>query len=87
MIELGCNALLIQERLVILSDGAKTIIRNLTVYLEQKSNFIFTEEHRDDTVIILAGYTNEMKYFINTANTGLPSRFKNWIEFYISTAI
>lgn len=39
------------------------------------------EEYRDDTVIILAGYTNEMKHFINTANTGLPSRFKNWIEF------
>lgn len=39
------------------------------------------EEYREQMVIILAGYTNEMENFIQNANTGLASRFKNWIEF------
>ncbi|QTJ41138.1 AAA family ATPase [Dolosigranulum pigrum] len=40
-----------------------------------------SEEYRDDMVIILAGYTEEMKEFIEESNTGLASRFKTWIEF------
>lgn len=39
------------------------------------------ENHRDDVIVILAGYTDEMKKFINTANTGLKSRFTSWVEF------
>lgn len=38
------------------------------------------DEMREDTVIILAGYSQPMKKFLQ-ANEGLSSRFKNWIEF------
>lgn len=39
-----------------------------------------SDELRNDTVIILAGYSQPMKKFLQ-ANEGLSSRFKNWIEF------
>lgn len=38
------------------------------------------EDHRDDLVVIVAGYTKEMKQFLS-ANTGLVSRFNKFIEF------
>lgn len=38
------------------------------------------EDHRDDLVVIVAGYTKEMKEFLNS-NTGLVSRFNKFIEF------
>ena len=38
------------------------------------------EDHRDDLIVILAGYTREMKEFLE-ANSGLKSRFANIIEF------
>jgi SpoVK/Ycf46/Vps4 family AAA+-type ATPase len=38
------------------------------------------EDHRDDLVIIVAGYTEEMKRFLK-ANTGLQSRFNKFIAF------
>ncbi len=38
------------------------------------------EDNRDNLVVILAGYTNEMNVFL-TANSGLASRFSNNIEF------
>lgn len=38
------------------------------------------EDHRDKFVVIAAGYTNEMKAFLN-ANSGFRSRFANNIEF------
>lgn len=38
------------------------------------------EDHRDDLVIIVAGYTNEMKSFLK-CNTGLVSRFNKFINF------
>lgn len=38
------------------------------------------EDHRDDLVVILAGYSREMEEFL-TANSGLRSRFPNLIEF------
>ncbi|OPZ25975.1 MAG: Stage V sporulation protein K [Bacteroidetes bacterium ADurb.BinA174] len=38
------------------------------------------EDNRDRLVVILAGYTNEMKEFIDS-NSGLQSRFNRYIEF------
>ncbi len=38
------------------------------------------EDHRDDVVVIAAGYTKDMKQFMET-NPGLESRFSRTIEF------
>lgn len=38
------------------------------------------EDHRDDLVVIIAGYEGELRRFIAT-NEGLKSRFTNWIRF------
>ncbi len=38
------------------------------------------EDNRDDLVVIVAGYTEEMKQFLSS-NTGLISRFNKFIEF------
>lgn len=38
------------------------------------------EDHRNDLIVILAGYTKEMSEFL-TANSGLKSRFANIIQF------
>lgn len=38
------------------------------------------EDNRDDLIVILAGYTREMKDFLES-NSGLASRFPNQIEF------
>ena len=43
------------------------------------------EDHRDELVVILAGYTREMQTFL-AANSGLASRFPNQIEFPDYTA-
>lgn len=43
------------------------------------------EDHRDELVVVLAGYTKEMQEFL-TANSGLASRFPNFIEFPDYTA-
>lgn len=40
----------------------------------------FVEDHNDNLIVILAGYTNEMNEFLKS-NTGLKSRFPNVIEF------
>lgn len=39
------------------------------------------EDHRDNLVVILAGYTDLMEKFIANANPGLKSRFRTWITF------
>ena len=38
------------------------------------------EDHRDDLIVILAGYSREMEDFLN-ANSGLKSRFPNILNF------
>ena len=38
------------------------------------------EDHRDDLVVIVAGYTDEMHDFL-TSNPGLISRFNKYIDF------
>ena len=43
------------------------------------------EDHRDELVVILAGYIREMETFL-TSNSGLASRFPNKIEFPDYTA-
>ena len=43
------------------------------------------EDHRDDLVVVLAGYSKEMAEFLK-ANSGLASRFANQIEFPDYTA-
>lgn len=43
------------------------------------------EDNRDDLIVILAGYTKEMKTFLES-NSGLASRFPNQIEFPDYTA-
>lgn len=44
------------------------------------------EDHRDDLVVILAGYKEEMSGFLDT-NSGLKSRFPNIINFEDYTAL
>lgn len=39
------------------------------------------DAHRKELVVIMAGYTNEMKDFFDRGNPGLKSRFSNWVEF------
>lgn len=38
-------------------------------------------DYRDKIIVILAGYTNEMRELFDTANAGLRSRFTNWVDF------
>lgn len=40
----------------------------------------FMEDHRDDLVVIAAGYTKEMQTFLE-ANSGIPSRFPVHVHF------
>ena len=46
----------------------------VTVLLQEMEN------HRDDTVVIIAGYEGDIKRFLAT-NDGLHSRFNEWIRF------
>lgn len=39
------------------------------------------ENYRSRVVVIMAGYTQDMKDFFNRGNQGLRSRISNWIEF------
>lgn len=39
------------------------------------------EAHRDDLIVIFAGYTKQMHDFIDNGNPGLASRIGKWIDF------
>lgn len=39
------------------------------------------ENYPDRLMVIMAGYTQQMRNFINNSNPGLPRRFTNWIQF------
>lgn len=39
------------------------------------------EDYRDNLIVILAGYNEEMHHFIYDTNPGLQSRINNWIDF------
>lgn len=39
------------------------------------------EDHRDDLIVIMAGYTTDMQDFFRRGNQGLKSRFSNWVMF------
>ena len=41
---------------------------------------VLMEDHRDDLIVIVAGYTEEMQSFLK-CNTGLVSRFNKFIDF------
>ena len=45
----------------------------------------YMEDHRDDIVVIVAGYTEPMRRFI-TSNPGLESRFNKYVDFADYTA-
>ncbi|MBQ7670670.1 MAG: AAA family ATPase [Clostridia bacterium] len=45
----------------------------------------YMEDHRDDLVVIVAGYTGPMKRFISS-NPGLESRFNKYVDFADYTA-
>ena len=39
------------------------------------------ENHRNDLIVIMAGYSKDMKNMIENANPGLKSRFPIWLDF------
>lgn len=39
------------------------------------------ENHRDNLIVILAGYSEDMRNMISNANAGLKSRFPVWLDF------
>lgn len=49
--------------------------------VEAMAEIIRQMENNPDTLVIFAGYTEEMKYFIQHANPGLRSRLTNIIQF------
>ena len=67
--------LFIDEAYALASDGKNDFGREAIDTLVK-----LMEDHRDNLVIIVAGYTEEMKQFLKS-NTGLMSRFNRFIHF------
>ena len=74
----------IQEALggILFIDEAYSLAKEGNDYGQEAIDTILKamEDHRDDFVVIVAGYTDLMETFINS-NPGLKSRFNKYIEF------
>ena len=69
------NVLFIDEAYSLVSEGSNDYGKEAVATLIKRM-----EDDRDKLVLIIAGYTNEMKKFIDT-NPGVKSRFNKFIEF------
>ena len=84
----GQTALKTQEKIqqamggVLFIDEAYSLAKKDDTFGEEAIDTILKamEDHRDDLVVIVAGYTKPMEHFINS-NPGLKSRFNKYIEF------
>ena len=84
----GQTALKTQEKIkaamggILFIDEAYALARKDDTFGQEAIDTILKamEDHRDDFVVIVAGYTGPMEYFINS-NPGLKSRFNKDIEF------
>lgn len=67
---------------VLFIDEAYSLTKNNDAYGSDVVNTIlkFMEDNRDNTVIIIAGYQNEIEQFIKS-NPGLKSRFNTYLTF------
>ncbi len=84
----GQTALKTQEKInqalggVLFIDEAYSLAQENDAFGQEAIDTILKamEDHRDDLVVIVAGYTEPMEKFINS-NPGLKSRFNKYIEF------
>ena len=89
----GQTAIKTQEKIeeaiggILFVDEAYTLVKDGNDYGQEAIDTILKamEDHRDDFIVIVAGYTKQMKDFIDS-NPGLKSRFNKFIEFPDYTA-
>lgn len=67
---------------ILFIDEAYTLVKDGNDFGQEAIDTILKamEDHRNDFVVIVAGYTGKMREFINS-NPGLKSRFSKYIEF------
>lgn len=84
----GQTAIKTQEKInealggILFIDEAYTLVKDGNDYGQEAIDTILKamEDHRDDFIVIVAGYTDLMQNFINS-NPGLKSRFNKYIDF------